>query len=187
VEVSIGAVVCEPAIERKRVQAIGDAVADAVDRRRFLHRQGGLELQRIARSAGKPAADGCCRRVGSCAALRAFLRMIRGPRRPFWRALHDDRGSTPIRRDRRRQRSRVGGARRSEPLLGARRCAFTPRPSKNGGGGENENFRESRASMTKIKFNSRRRRQWNSLAKWGRHRRALVRDSVRFLQRFEFF
>ena len=47
--------------------------------------------------------------------------------------------------------------------------------------------RIARARMTKIKIISRRRRQWNSLAEWRRHARALVRESVRFLQRFEFF
>jgi len=112
------------------VQAIGGAVADAVDRRRFLDRQGGLELSRIARLARKPAADACRCRAGSCAALRAFLRIIRGPRRPFWQVLHDDRVPLPSGVTGRRQRSRVGGARRSAVLLGARRCAFTRRQSK---------------------------------------------------------
>src|SRR5260221_386790 len=121
------------------MQSIGDAVADAVDRRRFLDRQGGLELKRIARSARKPAADGCCCRAGSCAALRAFLRTIRGPRRPFWQALHDDRGSAPIRRDReqatlaRRRGATLGGG-----SLGAS-MRFYPSPAekpRRGGGRE---------------------------------------------------
>jgi hypothetical protein len=49
-------------------------------------------------------------------ALRAFLRIVRGPRRPFWQALHDDRGSTLIRREReeatlaRRRGATLGGA-----------------------------------------------------------------------------
>src|SRR5258708_38982845 len=158
------------------MQAIGDAVADAVDRRRFLDRQGGLAVERIARSARKPAADGCCCRAGSCAALRAFLRTIRGPRRPFWQALHDDRGSAPIRRDReqatlaRRRGATLGGA-----SWGASMRFHPPPEEKRRGGRERKLPRIAPAFLTQKKFIFQRRPEGESLSKLGPPRGAHVR------------
>jgi hypothetical protein len=168
---------------------LGHAVADAVDRRRPLDRQGGLELQRIARSARESRQMVAAAARDRARAFRAFLRIIRGPATPFWQALHDDRGSTLVRREREKATlDRRRGAMLGAVLLGARQCAFTRRQSKTTAGvrmktsenrarthDENENlFLGDAVSGTR-------------LPNGGRHPRALLRDSVRFLQRFEFF
>jgi len=109
-------------------------------------------------------------------ALRAFLRIIRGPRRPFWQALHDDRNA------------RASAGRDARRCFLGRVDALSPVARVKTTAGARMRASENRArTHDENKIISRPRRRWNSLAKWGRHPRALVRDSVRFLQRFEFF
>ena len=58
-------------------------------------------------------------------AFRALLRIIRGPATPFWQALHDDRGSTLVRREREEATlDRWRGATLGAVLLAARQCAM---------------------------------------------------------------
>ena len=124
-------------------QAIGDAVADAADRRRRGARQGGLGAAAIA--LGRNRQHTVAAAWDRARTFRAFLRIIRGTRRPFWQALHDDRGlSSGVMG--RRQRSTDGeGA-----MLGGGASWGVEEPSpvaraKNDGEGENEDFRERRA------------------------------------------
>src|SRR5262245_22512747 len=108
---------------------MGDAVADAVDRRRLVNGRGGLERQRWRARQGDP------RQINDTPArdgARAFRLPWDNPRSApaVLASLYHDRVPLSSGVTGRRQPSTVGGARCSAGCFLRSQCAFTRSPSK---------------------------------------------------------